>query len=1098
MKCSNCFKAITTSIKQCKFCKKNFCSYSCLGTHHISKHKTIILKKNNSKTKINFNTNITVNSPFLVTGKINNKIEYDPLYSIDNFSPVFENGEVKKIGGGSFGQVFLVINNINKKQYAIKHMQKEKLMNILQSLYTIYKEIEFQSIIDHPNIVKLLNAEEDEENFDLVMEYAKNGNLFHYIRKNKGLSEDISFNLFIQVVNAINFLHSNDLIHRDIKPENILMYDENHIKLCDFGWCVKLDGQERETYCGTTEYMSPELINHKGYSKEIDVWSLGILLYEMIHGYSPFRPNKPKFNEKDVVNNIKAQKIKFEKKVSNECKELILHLLDFNKKKRYKVQDIYKSNFVKKYVDIKFNIMINDNNELNNNKSNKKLCIKQDASCEKTQSKINSYKNTEIDESHTVKFCKSEIKINKKTKNRNNVNRDVLPRVKSTDYKNIFPFVRDRIKKKIALSKTHMLKTEVNSLINLNLNSENNTDEICNYGCYSNSNASIKNKKSELKRINNICINKIKSISNNNIVIPSLPFRTERDLETKDLFDLNNNFTNNKKKKIDKSKIYNCKILGKSNTTKKYIQINYDTSKIIKTKQTQKDLSNKQKKIKKYFSYNSVNKKCNTNKNYNISNEIISSKKSNSRLNIKKQNSKSNIKPKIKNSSIYHIHALTSNFIPLNLNELNEAKKLTQKNTSSNNQQSKFDFVINEESGKKIKKSRIKKEFIATSREKKINLKNTMGKWKPNMKHIFSENNMIKNKSISFKNKILRNNSDFGNYAINKIKSHLYIDKNFDSDLKIKNLKMIPKYQTKSNNNIKFSIKTNNKLSKIKTSNNSFKEKSCILGEKRIIEKTVTREKNNIVFKRTSPIKTERSNSKNYKTQTDYNKFYISSKNYNNINQIISKKNNKIVYGQIHKINNINYQNNNINNFYFIQDNNSLKKLPSNDYKKNILSNKYNMIFGNTNYTIDLLKTKSLENKIKRGLNLKYMITNKYRNHSYNNIKDKNKIKRKLANFKDIKIKTKNNSIKQINENNIDLRELRSLSKNAKSKSKDSDSRIIDGDSEFSGYECELNITPKKKNDHMRINPVKLLGDFKKEFNKYSKNDKKSKIVHDY
>ena len=437
MKCKNCSKTIITSFKQCKLCKKPFCSYSCLKVHCISNHKSDFFTKINPKKISNSNSKI-INSPFLVTGEIHNKIEYDSLYDIDNFSPVFENGQIKQIGGGSFGQVFLVINNINKKQYAIKHMQKEKLINILQSLYTIYTEIEFQSRIDHPNIVKLLNAEEDDENFDLVMEYAKNGNLFHYIRKNKGLTEDVAFNLFIQVVNAINFLHSNDLIHRDIKPENILMYDENHIKLCDFGWCVKLDGEERETYCGTTEYMSPELVNHIGYGKEIDVWSLGVLLYEMIHGYSPFRPDKPKFNEKDVVNNIKAQKLKFEKKVSFECKELILHLLDFNRSKRYKVQDIYNSGFVKKYAEAKFNIPISDNNGINMDSINKKLYEQKEATCVKTQSKIATYKNTENDALETVKMCKSEMKTFKNRKNRNDLNCNSLPRVNQLSIKIIF------------------------------------------------------------------------------------------------------------------------------------------------------------------------------------------------------------------------------------------------------------------------------------------------------------------------------------------------------------------------------------------------------------------------------------------------------------------------------------------------------------------------------------------------------------------------------------------------------------------------------------------------------------------------------------
>ena len=1092
MKCTNCSKTITTSVKFCKFCKKQLCSYSCLEIHLNTKHKSDFYKKNNSKKKLNFNKNI-INSPFLVTGKINKNIEYDPLYAVDNFSPIFENGEIKHIGGGSFGQVFLVINNINKKQYAIKHMQKEKLINILQTLDTIYKEIEFQSIIDHPNIVKLLNAEEDEENFDLVMDYAKNGNLFHYIRKNKGLNEDIAFNFFIQIVNAINFLHSNDLIHRDIKPENILMFENNHIKLCDFGWCVKLDGQERETYCGTTEYMSPELVNHRGYSKEIDVWSLGILLYEMIHGYSPFRPNKPKFNEKDVVNNIKAQKVKFAKKVSFECKELILHLLDFNKNRRYKVQDIYKSNFVKKYAEAKLNIIIYDNNELKISKSSKKLFEKKTTSCGKNQNKIASYKNTENSTYNTIKLCKSETKKNKIRKNRNEVHSNAISKFESTDYKNkIYPYIKDGMKNKISLYNKNMFKTEVNSITSINLVSESNIniDEICNYDYYSNSNENIK--KNDMKRDNNKYINKFKSNSNYNIIIPRLPFHTERNLENNQLSD----YTNKKIKKTGSTKIYCNKILGKTQKPKKNIQISYYTSIAKKVKQNQQGLSSKGIKIKKYFSYNNINKIYNTSKNFNNTNDIVITQKSTSNLKLKKQNAKSNLKPKIKKSPISHIHAFTSHYI---YSPSNETKKLTQKNTSSNKQPSNFDSITNKNSEKKINKYNIKTKFIATSRDKKIHIKNTMNKFNTSKKRKLSENNMKKSPSpsISFKNKILCNNSDIGYYALKKIKSHLYLNKNLDSEFKIKNLKMTPKNQIKSNNNIIVPNKMNSQFFKTKT-NKSLKGRNYILNEKRIIEKRVVRDKNNILFKRMSPLNSERNNINNYKTQTDYNKFCINSRNINtNIKQIASQKN-KIAYSRINKINNINYQNNNINNFYIIQDNNSLKKLPNSDCKQNILSsNKYNMIFSNNNYTIELNKMKSLENKMKRGYKGKYMITNKYRNHSYNDSKDKSKIKRKLINLKDNEIKS-NNNIKQIKNNNINLRELKNLSKNAKSKSKDSDSGIIDDDSEFTEYEHEVNITPKKKNDHMRINPVKLLGDFKKEFNRYSKNDKKDKKVYDY
>jgi len=358
MKCLNCQKTIEHEMP-CIFCKNIFCSYKCLRSHIIYTHNNNLLintsnltSKNSQKkiTKSSFENNNIIKSPYLIEGIYYKQRNYDEKYNLDNFMPVFYEGKPKIIGGGSFGQVFLVTNTKNKKLYAIKHMIKRNLSKKLNSLESIYKEIYIQSRIDHPNILPILYVKETTNDFDLVLEYAKGGSLFHFIRRRRYLDENMAFSLFIQVVNAVYFLHKNDLIHRDIKPENILLFENNVIKLCDFGWCVKLEaGQQRGTFCGTTEYMSPELVNHEEYSKEIDIWSLGVLLYEMVHGYSPFRPDKPNFNARDVIHNIRMHNLKFNKSISQRCKDLIYHLLDEEADKRYKVEDIFSSDFVKYY-----------------------------------------------------------------------------------------------------------------------------------------------------------------------------------------------------------------------------------------------------------------------------------------------------------------------------------------------------------------------------------------------------------------------------------------------------------------------------------------------------------------------------------------------------------------------------------------------------------------------------------------------------------------------------------------------------------------------------------------------------------------------------
>ena len=351
MKCFSCSKNIHKEII-CEQCSNKFCSDSCIAFHYSFYHQN-----GNNKEEININNysdntnNIEKNtSNFLTDGYFLKEIKYESIYDIKNFKHHLVNGKPKLLGYGSFGNVYLEINKINKKFYAIKHIEKRRILKALNTLEPIYNEIKIQSKICHPNIVKILYANESEKYFDIVLEYANKGNLFYYIKDNEYLSESQSFKIFIQIVNAIYFLHKNNFIHRDIKPENILLFDKNIAKLCDFGWCVEFKDEPRNTFCGTTEYMAPEMLNEKNYGKEIDIWSLGILLYEMLHGHSPFKPDKANFNDKDVIKNIIYQKnIKYKSSLSKECIELMTHLIDKNIKRRYSLEDIINSKFVKKF-----------------------------------------------------------------------------------------------------------------------------------------------------------------------------------------------------------------------------------------------------------------------------------------------------------------------------------------------------------------------------------------------------------------------------------------------------------------------------------------------------------------------------------------------------------------------------------------------------------------------------------------------------------------------------------------------------------------------------------------------------------------------------
>lgn len=131
---------------------------------------------------------------------------------------------------------------------------------------------------------------------------------------------------------GIYFLHQHGFIHRDLKPENLLVQKDNVLKICDFGWCVQatidpdlpnsINDEQRNTFCGTLEYMAPEMITNKPHNHQIDVWSLGILLYELVHGEAPF-----KGNQLDIGREIVNGQVKFNKKCSSEYKELVKLIL---------------------------------------------------------------------------------------------------------------------------------------------------------------------------------------------------------------------------------------------------------------------------------------------------------------------------------------------------------------------------------------------------------------------------------------------------------------------------------------------------------------------------------------------------------------------------------------------------------------------------------------------------------------------------------------------------------------------------------------------------------------------------------------------------
>ena len=244
----------------------------------------------------------------------------------------------RRLGDGAFGQVWRVKNKQTQKAYALKQVPKEKVTKMLGQFR---REVFIMYELSHPHIIKLFNHFEDEKFFYLIMELAEGGNLFHKLYREKCFLERNAAQYFREVVLAVEYLHSHvpAIIHRDIKPENILLDKEGRIKLTDFGWSNYYSEDNptlRFTMCGTLEYLPPEIVTEKGHNTGADIWCLGILLFEMLTGSTPFNSK----GKDQMMNNIITLKPKFPHSMPPLAKDLISKMIEKDPMRRLSAKEI--------------------------------------------------------------------------------------------------------------------------------------------------------------------------------------------------------------------------------------------------------------------------------------------------------------------------------------------------------------------------------------------------------------------------------------------------------------------------------------------------------------------------------------------------------------------------------------------------------------------------------------------------------------------------------------------------------------------------------------------------------------------------------------
>lgn len=244
----------------------------------------------------------------------------------------------KRLGDGAFGKVWRVRHIATQRMYAVKEVPKDKVMKMLPQFK---REVFIMYQLNHPHIVKLHSHFEDETSFYLIMELSEGGNLFHKLYREKQFYEQLAAQYFREVVLAVEYLHSHQpaIIHRDIKPENILLDSEGRIKLTDFGWSnyYNLDQPvPRTTVCGTLEYLPPEIVEQRGHGPGADIWCLGVLLFEMLVGYTPFKANA----KERMLANIAKIKPKFPMSFPPLVKELVSRMLQKDPQERLSIQQV--------------------------------------------------------------------------------------------------------------------------------------------------------------------------------------------------------------------------------------------------------------------------------------------------------------------------------------------------------------------------------------------------------------------------------------------------------------------------------------------------------------------------------------------------------------------------------------------------------------------------------------------------------------------------------------------------------------------------------------------------------------------------------------
>ena len=457
----------------------------------------IKIKENENSNKINNNYIKNYNSSKLIKeGIFKDNLNLDsPEFQLKNLTPVKINNVPYVLSKNFYSKNYLFKNKELNKFFSLMRISKENLIDLNINESQIKNALKIYCKINHENIQKLLSSNQQEKFYFLTLEYISKGNLSQIIKKN--LNENDIFSYFIQILNSILFLHKNEIIFKNISSKNYLLTEDNRLKLSDFVFCCK----EGENYQNSLnfEYYSPDLIDNEIYSKSDDIWAIGVLLYEMYFGKLPFDINIRTQNKEEIFECIKKNSLDFsEKKIDFRLKNLIENMLNFNKNKRIKIDDIFQCEWIKKYEFLLFgepeDFSLKNTTNFDNiqildmyNNNNKKINIMQ-----RTKTtfdvKENNNKQKFLDkvlnniQNQPKKIKKKKRNFNSleylKTENSNDVESIEQYHNKLKDYKNNNEFINDINNKPRRTTKKHKNNNQkFDNKINVNFDNNNNNNQ---------------------------------------------------------------------------------------------------------------------------------------------------------------------------------------------------------------------------------------------------------------------------------------------------------------------------------------------------------------------------------------------------------------------------------------------------------------------------------------------------------------------------------------------------------------------------------------------------------------------------------------------